>query len=158
VTERTVIEVRKAARLDEEAVRRCVAEAYEVYRLLMGKMPAPTFDDYATLIASGVTHVAVIEGAIVGVLVAWPEADHFYVDNVAVDPAHQGAGIGHRLLERADELARDEGRGELRLYTNEAMEYNLGYYPRQGFTETHRGVDDGYRRVYFSRSVPALQP
>jgi hypothetical protein len=25
--------------------------------------------------------------------------------------------------------------------------------PRRGFVETHRGIDDGYTRVYFSRRI-----
>ena len=44
-------------------------------------------------------------------------------------------------------------RNEIRLYTNEVMTENLSYYPNQGFTETHRAMDAGYHRVYFSRPV-----
>lgn len=147
------MDLRRATRIDETAVRRCVAEAYEVYVPLIAKMPAPMLDDYATLIASGVTWVAELNGVILGVLVAWPEVDHLYVDNIAVSPASQGSGVGGRLLDLADDLARASDRHELRLYTNEAMTSNLGFYPRRGFTETHRSVDNGYRRVYFRRPV-----
>jgi hypothetical protein len=42
----------------------------------------------------------------------------------------------------------------LRLYTNEAMTENLTYYPHHGFIETHRATQDGYRRVFFRRSLP----
>lgn len=34
---------------------------------------------------------------------------------------------------------------------------NLDYYPRIGFTETHRGTDAGYERVYFTRPVGRTQ-
>ena len=33
------------------------------------------------------------------------------------------------------------------------MTENLNYYPRHGFQETHRGGEDGYRRVYYQRAV-----
>ena len=53
----------------------------------------------------------------------------------------------------AEAAAVANDRGELRLYTNEAMASNLDYYPRRGFVETHRRMDEGYRRVYFTRKV-----
>ncbi|MEY2554654.1 MAG: hypothetical protein QOC57_2514, partial [Ilumatobacteraceae bacterium] len=97
---------------------------------------------------------AVAEDSIVGVLVMWPEADHLYVDNVAVLPGSQGLGIGTMLLDAADTTARNKGIDEIRLYTNEAMTANLSYYPRRGYIETHRADADGYQRVYFSRRLP----
>jgi hypothetical protein len=36
-------------------------------------------------------------------------------------------------------------------YTNEAMSENLAYYPRHGYTETHRAEEDGFRRAYFHK-------
>lgn len=54
-------------------------------------------------------------------------------------------------------LAESEGRRlqltEIRLYTNEAMTENLAYYPRHGYTETHRAEQDGFRRVYFRKRL-----
>jgi hypothetical protein len=42
---------------------------------------------------------------------------------------------------------------EIRLYTNEAMTENLGYYPRRGYTETHRARDEGVSRVFFRKAL-----
>ena len=41
----------------------------------------------------------------------------------------------------------------MRLYTNEAMTENLSFYPRHGYRETGRAVQDGFRRVFFSKTV-----
>ena len=41
----------------------------------------------------------------------------------------------------------------MRLYTNEAMTENLAYYPRHGYTETHRARQDGCCRVSFRETV-----
>lgn len=49
--------------------------------------------------------------------------------------------------------ARAAGLSQIRLYTNEAMTENLAYYPRHGYRETHRGIEDGYRRVYFTKVI-----
>ncbi|MFT7645819.1 MAG: ribosomal protein S18 acetylase RimI-like enzyme [Candidatus Poriferisodalaceae bacterium] len=61
------------------------------------------------------------------------DADHFYIDNVAVDPVAQGSGFGARLLDLAAALARAADRSEIRLYTNEVMIENISYYVRRGF-------------------------
>lgn len=49
--------------------------------------------------------------------------------------------------------ATELGHNEIRLYTNEAMTENLTFYPAHGYHETTRGLQDGYRRVYFSKSI-----
>jgi hypothetical protein len=41
----------------------------------------------------------------------------------------------------------------LKLYTNEAMMENLDYYPRKGYFETHRGEQDGYRGVFYTKTL-----
>ncbi len=64
----------------------------------------------------------------------------------------RGAG----LLDLAEERARHHDVGEVRLYTNEAMTENLAYYPRHGYTETHRASQDGFRRVFFRKTIVHL--
>jgi len=105
------------------------------------------------LIDDGLVRVAVDGDALLGLIVMWVEPDHLYVDNVAVMPEAQGRGIGSLLLDVALDEARRTGQREIRLYTNELMTANLTYYPRHGFRETHRAQAEGYRRVYFSRTV-----
>lgn len=89
-----------------------------------------------------------------GVLVLEPHDDHLLIDVIAVDPAAQGRGVGALLLARAEATARELGLAVVRLYTNEAMTENLGYYPRRGYSETGRRVENGFRRVYFRKAVP----
>jgi len=35
------------------------------------------------------------------------------------------------------------------------MTANLAYYPRHGYTETHRAQEDGFRRVFFAKKLGA---
>ena len=63
----------------------------------------------------------------------------------------RAAGTVAALLERADRDARELGLSELRLCTNESMTENLEFYPRRGFHETSRGVQDGFHRVFFAK-------
>ena len=120
----------------------------------IGREPAPMTADYGRIAESGDAWVAEQAGCIVGILVLEPAEDHLLLENVAVTPRAQGLGVGGRLLRLAEDQAREHGLREVRLYTNETMTENLGYYPRHGYRETHRATQDGFRRVYFTKFLP----
>lgn len=141
-----------ALKADLPAVEALVREAYEPYAARIGRLPAPMLVDYAAVIAEGRGLVA-RRGPVVGLLVCLLHEDHLLVENLAVASAERGSGIGSLLLDAADAQARAAGVPELRLYTNEKMHENLAYYPRRGFTETGRAVQDGFARVFFARPV-----
>lgn len=145
--------LRSATTADVDGISRLVAAAFDKYVARIGRPPAPMTADYAKLVLT--SRVWVIEDAddIVGVLVTRPEDGHLLIDIVAVAPTAQGAGHGRRLLEQAERDARDQGLLEIRLCTNEAMTENIEFYPRRGFHETGRGIEDGYRRVFFAKSL-----
>jgi ribosomal protein S18 acetylase RimI-like enzyme len=136
---------------DLAAVRELAVAAYEIYVERIGRPPAPMTADYAEAIRAGTLWVAEDASRIVGLLVLEPKPDHLLLDNVAVHPDAQGRGIGRRLLQLAEQRARAERYAEIRLYTNEAMTENIAYYSLHGYVETHRGVGDGFRRVYFRK-------
>ena len=148
-----MLTVRRAAPVDIAALSAVAAGAYRGYEPRIGRPPAPMTADYAAAVASGLTWVAVRDGEIVGLLVLAVRPDHLLLENVAVLPSAQRSGIGARLLALAEEQARAHGRGEIRLYTNEAMTENLAYYPRRGYAETYRAEQEGFRRVFFSKRI-----
>jgi ribosomal protein S18 acetylase RimI-like enzyme len=39
--------------------------------------------------------------AVEGYLISWPKMEAYFIDNIAVDPAHQGLGLGRQLMEYA---------------------------------------------------------
>lgn len=149
------VEVGDAGPADASAIGDLVERAYRPYVGRIGREPAPMLADVAALIGAGRVRVARMDRVVCGVIVMWVEADHLYVDAIAVDPPRQGSGIGAALLADADRAAADSGRAEIRLYTNAAMTENLSYYPRRDFVETHRGDQDGYHRVFFVRRLSA---
>jgi len=63
--------------------------------------------------------------------------------------------VGGRLLVVDERYAVAAGRREVRLYTNEAMAENLEFYPRSGYRETGRAEQDGFRRVFFTKTTSA---
>jgi GNAT superfamily N-acetyltransferase len=112
-----VVDPRRAVPDDVPGIERCVEAAYAPYVERIGRRPAPMDDRYAPKVSAGEVHV-LDDGGIVGVLVLVGQSDHLLVENVAVAPRRQGAGLGRRLLAFADEEAARRGLGELRLYTN----------------------------------------
>jgi GNAT superfamily N-acetyltransferase len=148
-----VITIRPAAEPDTELVALITAEAYRHYVPRIGREPSPMTTDYAGAVRDGQAWVAEDDGQPVGIVVLELHPDHLLVENLAVLPAAQGGGVGRQLLARAEELARELGYAEVRLYTHEAMTENIAYYPRRGYTETHRGGQDGYRRVFFRKQL-----
>lgn len=109
--------------------------------------------DYVRVVSSGHAWVAEQQGRLVGMLVLEPHADHLLLENIAVDPDRQGAGVGGQLLAFAERRARLLGLPEVRLFTNAAMTENLDYYVRRGYRQTHRGEQDGYQRVFFNKQL-----
>jgi ribosomal protein S18 acetylase RimI-like enzyme len=151
----TVVRLRHADAADIEAVLEVVRRAFRKYVPRIGREPMPMGVDYAVPIGRGHCRVAEIDGRIVGVLVLMPADGYLHVETVAVAPEAQGSGVGARLLQRADEEALAAGYAEVRLYTHEAMTENIAYYARRGYRETHRTQDDGFRRVFFTRTLAA---
>ena len=140
--------IRRAIAADTETVRAIALAAYAKYLSRMGRAPAPMVADFAGHISRDEVVVIEDDGALHGFMIAWPEADAYVVDNLAVHPAVQGKGFGRKLIEYAVMAARQSGLPALRLYTNVAMHENLAWYRRIGFVETHRAMENGFDRVY----------
>lgn len=75
------------------------------------------------------------------------------LDNIAVDPRAQGQRLGSKLLCHLEAHLSDEGFSAYTLYTNVHMTENIAWYSRSGFTETGRGTQDGFERVFFRKEI-----
>ena len=145
----------RAARPDDRAaVEAIVRDAYSMHIARIGKPPGPMLDDYRQLIRDGrVSAWEEPSGAIAGILVLLPAADHLLLDNIAVRPDRQGHGIGRRLIAFAEAEAARLGLAELRLYTHQTMVENIALYRRLGFVETGRARQAGYDRVFMTKRL-----
>jgi GNAT superfamily N-acetyltransferase len=156
------VRIRRAECGDEAAIAAIVERAYGVYVERIGMRPGPMDDDYGEQIRRGLVHVAERgrqdareEGGaeVVGLIVLVEVEDRLLIENVAVDPGRQGEGIGHRLLEFAEETAHRAGIGTLALYTHEKMSENLALYARLGYEEEERRSESGFSRVFLSKRL-----
>ena len=130
-----------------------VRAAYAHYVERLGRPPRPLTDDYAEVVRTHRVIVAERGGEIVGLVVLGIDDEGFFVDNVAVDPSHQGAGVGRALLEHAEVAARDAGFDSIYLYTHERMVENLALYSRIGYVEFDRRSHGDAHIVYLRKQL-----
>jgi GNAT superfamily N-acetyltransferase len=142
---------RLAISSDLPAIRSLVQRAYAKYAERMDQLPMPVRADYVAEQRAG--QIWVVGEPIVGVIVLLNEPDCLLIENVAIDPAAQGTGLGRRLMEFAEEQAASSGSARLRLYTHEVMTENLAIYLHLGYHETERRSEDGYHRIFMSKTL-----
>ena len=92
-------------------------------------------DAWRPHLAAGTLWVADVEGAPVGYLAGRVEADRLHIDEVDVHRAHQGRGLGRRLLDTAADWARQRGLAALSLTTFRNVPWNGPFYASFGFRE-----------------------
>lgn len=138
---------------DAASIRDFVRATYAKWVPVMGREPLPMTADYDAALQQHRFVLAFDGEALAGVLETLAEADHLWVENIAVRADLQGRGLGRRLLDAAQAQARALGLPQVRLLTNAALTSNIGFYQTYGFaidaTEAFRG---GFI-VRFSKAV-----
>lgn len=151
------VTLRRATSEDVETIQEQVTSAYTKYVGRIGKPPAPMLADYASLLQSREIYVLCVgtPGTIAGsiVLNLSNETNSVDIDNLVVDPRQQGRGFGKALMLCAEDVARNNSRTALELYTNVKMYENFPLYTRMGFQEVDRRTESGYERVYFRKDL-----
>lgn len=147
------LQIRVATADDLDDVRSCAHAAYSKYIERMDRDPAPMLADFANQIARGQVYVASRGTSFAGYAVFYGEGDHLHLESVAVVPAQAGKAIGKKLIEYVEQSARESGLHAVELYTNEAMTENLAMYPQLGYIETKRKQQDGFKRIFFRKTV-----
>jgi GNAT superfamily N-acetyltransferase len=89
--------------------------------------------------AAGRAWVAADPGGPVAYLLAAEIDGCLHVEQVSVDPAHAGHGIGAALIDHLAAAARADGRPALTLTTFRDIPWNAPYYARLGFRELPEG-------------------
>lgn len=149
--------IRRASIEDASAVSELVNRAYEPWVEIVGGRPRPMDDDYSEVFRSQDFEGWVLteNDAVCGVIVLQPEPDHLWVDNVAVDPACKGSGVGRALLELATGRARELRLDDVRFFTHVLMAENRDIYARLGWAEYPEANPIADYFVYFRKPVAA---
>jgi ribosomal protein S18 acetylase RimI-like enzyme len=152
------LSIRTASSGDVPRIRAIARAAYARYVPRMGREPAPMAADYEGEVAAHRVVVIAVDGSVSGYVVAWPEVDAYFIDNIGVEPKVQGKGLGRRLIRHAAAEADRLRLPALRLYTNAAMIENLSMYTYLGFVETHRVAEKGFKRSYMRLDLAEKRP
>lgn len=147
------IVIRQAREDDRFNILKCVEASYEKYVGRMGKKPIPMLRDYREVIKNNTVYVLEYENQLVGVLVLINMEEYILLDNIAVAPDFQGKSLGKQLMEFAEIYTKENGKNEIRLYTNEKMYEDIQIYNHLGYIEYGRGEEAGYNRVFFKKRI-----
>ncbi len=98
--------IRRARAEDATRIAAIARAAYLKYVPRIGREPAPMMADFAAEIAADRVVVIGTAGAVDGYMIAWPENDSYFIDNIAVDPLQQGKGLGRQLVDHAVDEAK----------------------------------------------------
>jgi len=109
------LEWRRAAAADAAAVRALTRAAYAKWVPLIGREPKPMQADYDRAAREHRIDLALLDGALAGLIETIDRPDHLLIENVAVAPAFQKRGLGRRLMAHAEHLASTLGHAETRL-------------------------------------------
>jgi ribosomal protein S18 acetylase RimI-like enzyme len=150
----SALTIHRATAPDAARIQAMVRQAYAKWVPVIGREPLPMTVDYQRAVIEHEIDLLHEAGRLVALIEIIMEADHLFIENLAVDPAHQGRGFGRRLLTHAERRAVGAGLGRVRLLTNQAFASNVAFYQSAGFqidgTEPFRGGTT----VFMSKAAP----
>lgn len=147
------MKIRRAAGADWQVVRQITLAAYAKWVPVIGREPLPMTVDYAQAVQDHQIDLLEVEGVVVGLIELVPGMGHLLIENVAIDPARQGAGYGRTLMDHALTVARDLGLPEVRLYTNKLFDANIRFYLGLGYQLTQEQPFRGGTVCHFMLAV-----
>lgn len=167
-----MVTLRQAASGDVQQVRTVLAAAAHRLTARFGHGAWSTVRTLRTLrkyADDGVLYLVEVEGDAVGTLkltnrkigfyhndwFADPGAAAAYLMDMAIDPRHQRRAIGRRAMALAEEIARRDGFGALRLDAYRGPAGAGPFYRKCGYALVHQGEFRGVRLEYYEKPLSA---
>ncbi|MDD2920953.1 MAG: GNAT family N-acetyltransferase [Anaerolineales bacterium] len=127
-----------------EIITRADNELHEAFQRLVPQLtnnnPPPSLDDLAALLRDSSSTLLVarteaeqIVGALTLAVYRVPTGIRAIIEDVIVDGSARGRGIGEALMNRAIEIAKEKGAGNISLTSNPMRESANRLYLRAGF-------------------------
>ena len=143
--------LRRAGPEDAGLVRDLTRKAYAKWCDVIGREPLPMTADYEHAVRHHMIDLAFVDNRLVGLVEMIPRENDLLIENVCVDPAEQGAGLGRFLVAHAEDETRRLGHSVIRLYTNKLFAANLGFYRGLGYEVEREEPFRGGTTVYFRK-------
>ncbi len=120
------LHIREATAEDAEALKKCMESAYAPYQERMGGKRLPPMNvDYAAEIENYPVWIVDSRGRVLGGLIMDFENGKASIANIAISPDFQGRGMGGKLIQYAEEKAREQNFSELHLATHVLLDENI---------------------------------
>jgi len=127
-----------------DIVTKADEELYEAFQRLVPQLtnnnPPPSLNDLADLVRDSSSTLMVarnekqeIVGALTLAVYRVPTGIRSIIEDVIVDASARGQGIGEALMQRAIEIAKEKGAGNISLTSNPLRESANRLYLRVGF-------------------------
>jgi ribosomal protein S18 acetylase RimI-like enzyme len=146
-------DLRRAGPADAAAVLGLTRLAYAKWIPLVGREPTPMTQDYERVVREDPVDLLLAGDELVALVWMVVHPDHLLIESLAVAPAHQGRGHGHRLLAHAEAFAADRGLPMVRLYTNRLFVANVELYRRAGYGIDREEPFWGGVKVHMSKRI-----
>ena len=146
--------IRVATITDLVSITSCTDLAFASFAEQSHKRDAKLEDSLRSQILEGSIWLICDEAHVLGYISLWPTADQMFIDTLAVRPSHHRQGLGSQLLAFADRETLRLGLSSVNLFTKATMADNLVFYQHRGYRETGRCDEDGFCRVFYSKSIP----
>ena len=100
------MQLRRATAADVANIRTLTRSAYAKWVPVIGREPQPMTADYERAVADHIIDVWEKCDELLALIEVVPTSDYLLIENVAVRPDQQGKGLGSKLLDHAERLAR----------------------------------------------------
>jgi len=108
------------------------ASIREMVRIFWGEQEQIAFD--RKFVAADLpAFAAIVDGEVVGFISFAEERDTMMIVALGVLPSHQNAGVGRKLVQKVEDLARETGKEKLLVSTSNDDLPALDFYQRLGF-------------------------
>ena len=134
-------ELRRGRPDQAEEIRDLTRRAYAKWVPLIHREPRPMTIDYAAAVRENRFDLLYRDGTLAALIETADEGDALLIVNIAVAPEAQGQGLGRALVAHAEGLARELGRGRVRLYTNKMFAENIRLYELLGYRTYEETTD-----------------
>ncbi len=145
--------LRKAVADDLSFIEAITNAAYQEYIPLILRQPQPMITNHLEFIEQHDVWILVLDQQAAGILELVPEPAGLLIYSVAVAPEWQKRGFGKKLLQFAEQRARDLDLKTIRLYTNALFERNIELYRRLGYIETKREPMLNSTAVHMAKTI-----
>ena len=139
------------------AAEKCISSYYEELAIRFENGFDPTRSISANpeelVPPNGYLLVAKLDSKPVGCGALKVHAEFAEIKRMWVDAEVRGLGIGHRILQSLEKIAKDNGIGVLRLETNQSLKEAQALYRKSGYREVAPFNDERYADHWFEKQL-----